>query len=65
MDGGGFRTFEERTGIVPPGQSFVDADELVASLVDNGIAAINRLTGASLAHIRTAFPVPPTAPFNP
>lgn len=64
MDNGGFRSFEERTGIVAPTVSFSTADEFVAALQDNGIGAINRLTGTSLANIRATFPVPPTPPFN-
>jgi hypothetical protein len=61
MDGGKFRSFSERTGI--EALSLVPADFL-ANLTDNTIAAINKLTGASLAHIRTHFPVPPAPPFD-
>ena len=58
---GSFRSFSERTGI--EALSLVPADFL-ANLTDNTIAAINKLTGASLAHIRTHFPVPPAPPFD-
>jgi hypothetical protein len=63
MDAGSKRSFQERTGIVPPNSSF-PPDQLLANLVDRGIGTINTLTGASLTHIRTDFPMPPTPPFN-
>lgn len=61
MDQGNQRSFTERTGIValstPPGE-FLD------HLADNGIASINKLTGANLTHVHTHFPVPPAPPFD-
>jgi len=61
MDEGQFRSFRERTGI--DALSSLPADFL-ANLTDNGIVAIDKLTGASLAHVRAHFPVPPVPPFD-
>jgi hypothetical protein len=61
MDEGFVRSFRERTGI--DALSSLPADFL-AHLTDNAIVAINKLTGANLAHVRAHFPVPPVPPFD-
>ena len=62
MDQGSERSFLERTGITA--LSTAPADFL-ANLTDNGRGAIDGLTNAShLASLRTAFPIPPTPPFD-
>jgi hypothetical protein len=61
MDGGGFRSFLERTGV--SAASTAPAD-FIANLTDNGIGAVNKLTGASLTHVHNTFPVPPVPPFD-
>lgn len=61
MDEGQFRTFQERTGITV-GTSV--PGNFIANLTDNSIAIINRLTGASLTHVRNLWTVPPVAPFD-
>jgi hypothetical protein len=61
MDQGMFRSFRERTGI--DALSSLPANFL-DNLTDNTIGAINKLTGANLAHVRAHFPVPPVPPFD-